>query len=1204
MVKSVELDKTKTIKDYNMSMLSHKLGLAVELGAGPDLSSGSGSGSGATPSGEGSPLSVTRNGGIHNLTANTVFRTGREGTAGYRENNGVLGPSDPLFDRSNISDAVYIDMLIYENQELRLLLKKYQRQIQMLNTRIELMTKEQESSSNELAARLANRTLVPEQEKEQETPQDQTNPLQPSRSTNAILDDIPPPIIKPIEPVVSRDVLIAKTVDLTPEPQIDDIPQRSERRNPLNKALPLAPSTTSISSVVSHAHTIDSSSILSEGIKSNLASDSSDMLSSPVDTTQGSLALERKLSGTPVPTGTVVGNATPVKMAAVYQNKQNQNNSASSIGSGSGSGSGSTYKSRLKLPATLQNSNAKQPSKRDERPLPLQQPLESSILTLNSQNQSNYAPSIPQLLHSSNTPQQQSRTSIKRSSSTYIDSLGEVTPQTPLHQEKYFHDSPPSVTPYLNTFANEKPIFRSPERSASDVYPGHLEHVELGSKYNLFSRRRRGNLATETIHSGIGSTHELPRSPNKVHTPATQIILVFQSLSDRRSVPHSPESLAVSNKQFKIDDLHGADIHNFISSPLPNSFQHNLTSPQRSMLTDAESYKGNSGSDIYSKNNRSQTLGSFSVLSTPKEEDYSKLFIKPEDFMTILISVISTLSLGKNEEPCCILGAVDKSTSKEMWKVKKSYNQLVELDHEIRPLLDCFGLPLLPDKSSFFSNVPTKVDSRRITIQDYFNSIYVMPHVPHLVLYAVCLFLSLDIVNPLDEFRSGSAKEGYLIRKYKGFGSSWKVRWCQVDGPMLEVYDAPGGSLVELLQLQGVSIGRQSNDSVADERGYRHAFLIMENTKSTKLSSSKHFFCAESDFDRDEWITMLLEYTQGDSSSELGGSSSALQTPTSKYDGPDDLDYTLSKTKTRGTSTPTSAYDEGDSSLMVPEDPKESLGRKASSSKIRSLFPFSKTSRNHTNDSGLSSTDDTVVQSDAALVPVSNNSHEIDYYLKQMQLDDQLAKAIFGREIDYGYNLSHGSFYDRSIPSVLSRCLVFMTRTGAIYEEGIFRLSGSASTIRQLKDKFNKEYDIDLFQCSLKPDIHTVAGLFKTYLRELPSPIFGLKAYSKLNAIAHSGKSDREVAYAFSRYLNTSSDIEKLNYDVSYVIFRFLREVIAQSRNNKMNARNMCIVFVPTLNISVEVLIPFLVDFECIYEGADPIPDQQREVLDVSIPQF
>lgn len=1136
-----------------------------------------------------SESSPTRNGGVYNLTANTVFG----GNNSKNNENDHVSPSDPLFDRANINDADFIEMLIKENQELKALQQKHQRQILMLNSRIETLesSTSSESPSNNLSKKLSN-------------PKDET----------------------------SSCFSEQRSIE---EPKNDDIPQRSERRNHLNKTLPMAPSSTSISSIVSHPHTIDSSSILSEGTKSNLASESSEMLSSPIDTTSGSGIMDRAVNTGGIGATTA---ASSVKMAAVYQNKLIKNSSTSSIGSGSGS-AGSTYKSRLKLPATLQaqgqgqQSQAQQISKRT---------LDSSN---GSQSKSISTPQLPSLLvmNSITTPQQlqhSSRNSYKRSSSTYADSPqgDSVTPQTPRQQNKYYHDSPPIVTPYANFQTNEKPIFKSPERpsSTADGHQQHHHHLDVGSKSigGFLSRRRRGNLTTETIHSGIGSssTNELPRSPTKnVHTPATQVILVFQSLSDRKSIPNSPESLAVNSRH----DLHGTDVHSYISSPLPNSFQHNLSSPQRSFLTDTESSKG--GSESYTKNsNRSQTLGTFSVLNnSTKEEDYSKLFIKPEDFGTIMVSAISTLSLGKNEEPHCILGAVDRSTSKEMWKVKKNYIQLLALDNDIRPSLGCFGLPQLPDKSSFYSNIPTKVDMRRITIQDYFNSIFVMPHVPHLVLYALCLFLSCDIVNPLDDFRSGSAKEGYLIRKYKGFGTSWKVRWCQVDGPVLEVYDSPGGTLVELLQLQGVSIGRQSNDSVADERGYRHAFLIMESTKSTKLSSSKHFFCAESDTDRDDWITVLLQYATtpggGDSSSssylEQGGTCSSMQTPTSKYDGGggvDELDYGgytqgSRHNNNRGTSTPTSTYEEalvadssmlttnttgtGSSTGMTTMDESKERKQTSNSSKIRSLFPFGKASRNHTSDS-VSATgggDDTLVPSDG---PPLNNSHEIDYYLKQMQLDDQMAKAIFGREIDYGYNLSSGVFYNRSIPSVLSRCLIYMNRTGAIYEEGIFRLSGSASTIRQLKDKFNKEYDVDLFQTSLKPDIHTVAGLFKTYLRELPSPIFGLKAYSKLNSLAHSGKSDRDIAIEYQHYINTTSDIEKLNYDVCYVIFRFLREVIAQCRNNKMNTRNMCIVFVPTLNVSVEVLIPFLVDFECIFEGGVPIPDSQREILDVNIPLF
>lgn len=56
-------------------------------------------------------------------------------------------------------------------------------------------------------------------------------------------------------------------------------------------------------------------------------------------------------------------------------------------------------------------------------------------------------------------------------------------------------------------------------------------------------------------------------------------------------------------------------------------------------------------------------------------------------------------------------------------------------------------------------------------------------------------------------------------------------------------------------------------------------------------------------------------------------------------------------------------------------------------------------------------------------------------------------------------------------------------------EEGIFRLSGSTNVIRQLKERFDAEGDVNLLQSSEFYDVHAVAGLLKQYLRDLPPPL-------------------------------------------------------------------------------------------------------------------
>lgn len=76
---------------------------------------------------------------------------------------------------------------------------------------------------------------------------------------------------------------------------------------------------------------------------------------------------------------------------------------------------------------------------------------------------------------------------------------------------------------------------------------------------------------------------------------------------------------------------------------------------------------------------------------------------------------------------------------------------------------------------------------------------------------------------------------------------------------------------------------------------------------------------------------------------------------------------------------------------------------------------------------------------------------------------------------------------DIHLPAVVYRCLEFLEQNNAISEEGIFRLSGSSNVIRSLRDRFDFEGDVDLIRSATFYDIHAIAGLLKSYLRELPA---------------------------------------------------------------------------------------------------------------------
>jgi len=752
-----------------------------------------------------------------------------------------------------------------------------------------------------------------------------------------------------------------------------------------------------------------------------------------------------------------------------------------------------------------------------------------------------------------------------------------------------------------------------------------------GTANELISSRKASNPSVNSYKSRIKLPPTLKQPDLTCNAPSTPLInqeshpmnnqISFKNKADLAAeaaknqeprLPLTPDGLSSNGKFFARTEASGQlseDSHSYFGSPFTNSPPNSSMTPttnsnmEISKTPNTHTFASTDSFHSYQRPS-SQTPGSsFHVLSTPKLEDESvELFIKPEEFQSIRIHVVSTISANtkKADDPNCTLSINDKETSKEMWRIRKTLSQLVAFDAEIRPVVEFFGLPPLPEKSLFSSTTPLKVDSRRISLQNYFNTLFVMPHVPRLVLFRICRFLSLDFVNLLDDFRTGAKKEGFLIRRYKGLGlgTAWKVRWCQVDGPELEIYDSPGGNLLELIKLIGSQIGRQSSDTVAEQRGYRHAFLILENAKISKLSasSSKHFFCSESDSERDEWVAAMVEYTENDplASNDDQNSLQELDSPHVMLNE----DFDQSNRYLSGTSSNYAHLSfEADSSFVTILDESQREAKRATRKKSR--FPF----RNR-----VSTHSETHVNQQENQIVSSPQRSELPMqtYLDQMKLSDEPARVIFGRDIEEAFRLSNHSYNGRQVPSICYRCLDFLSKTGAVYEEGIFRLSGSASSIRQLKENFNSVHDVDLFESPLRPDMHTVAGLLKTYLRELPNPVFGRKAYSELLSLVSQtgGSPNSSTVYMMRDFLRDSGLVSKVNFDFCVTIFGYLRSVITKSSTNKMSLRNVCIVFVPTLNISIDILSVCLTDFDCIFGNGDPIPDEKRLVLDLQIPTF
>ncbi|KDN52383.1 RhoGAP-domain-containing protein [Tilletiaria anomala UBC 951] len=183
------------------------------------------------------------------------------------------------------------------------------------------------------------------------------------------------------------------------------------------------------------------------------------------------------------------------------------------------------------------------------------------------------------------------------------------------------------------------------------------------------------------------------------------------------------------------------------------------------------------------------------------------------------------------------------------------------------------------------------------------------------------------------------------------------------------------------------------------------------------------------------------------------------------------------------------------------------------------------------------------------------------------------------------------------LPPVVYRCIEYLEKRNAALEEGIYRLSGSSAVIKALKDKFTAEGDVDLLAGDQFYDPHAIAGLLKTYLRELPTSVL-----------------TRELHMEFMRVNDVPERVDRINelgqlvcmlpmpnYALLRILCGHLIKIIQHSDVNKMTMRNVGIVFSPTLAIPAGVFALFLTEFDWVFftdAHGEPAPKQMPQATE------
>ncbi|KAM6943166.1 unconventional myosin-IXAa [Xenentodon cancila] len=157
----------------------------------------------------------------------------------------------------------------------------------------------------------------------------------------------------------------------------------------------------------------------------------------------------------------------------------------------------------------------------------------------------------------------------------------------------------------------------------------------------------------------------------------------------------------------------------------------------------------------------------------------------------------------------------------------------------------------------------------------------------------------------------------------------------------------------------------------------------------------------------------------------------------------------------------------------------------------------------------------------------------------------------------FGVDVSRLTNDERTVPLVVEKLINYIEMHG-LYTEGIYRKSGSANKIKELK----LGLDTDVESMNLDDyNIHVIASVFKQWLRDLPNPLLTFELYEEfIRAMALQDKKETirgvySVIDQLSRtHLNT---LERL-------IFHLVR-IVLQEETNRMSANALAIVFAPCI---------------------------------------
>lgn len=164
------------------------------------------------------------------------------------------------------------------------------------------------------------------------------------------------------------------------------------------------------------------------------------------------------------------------------------------------------------------------------------------------------------------------------------------------------------------------------------------------------------------------------------------------------------------------------------------------------------------------------------------------------------------------------------------------------------------------------------------------------------------------------------------------------------------------------------------------------------------------------------------------------------------------------------------------------------------------------------------------------------------------------------------------AYENENVPLIITKCIAEVEKRG-LDMEGIYRISGGNSAIVAIENAFadlppnpaNDEKRMLSLEEAISTDINAVTSALKRYLRKLPEPLLPYLFYDdfiKISLTIPNNKVEKRLTDLKTKVINK---IPPANRYALFLICKHLHLVNSYSNVNRMNFKNLSVVFAPTL---------------------------------------